>query len=81
MLPKHHYDFNDNQTFNDSDWISGQIDQLPISVQKKVAQKYSDIYLQLSTDKDRKVRFRANTWLRAIVDKYKVAQSNDGSYF
>ncbi len=72
MLPKHHYDSSDSQIFNDSDWISEQIDQLPISVQKKVAQKYSDIYLQLSTDNDRKVRFRANTWLRGVVSKYKI---------
>jgi len=72
MLPKHHYNFKDSSVFNDSDWISGQIDMLPISMQKKVANKYSDIYLKLTNEKDKKARFRSNSWLRKTVDKYKV---------
>ena len=72
MLPKHHYNFDDSSIFNDSDWISEQIDMLPISMQKKVASKYSDIYLKLTNEKDRKARFRSNSWLRKTVDKHKV---------
>jgi len=45
---------------------------LPISMQKKVAKRYSDIYLKLTTEEDRKARFRANTWLRNTVSKNKV---------
>lgn len=72
MLPKHHYSFDDSSIFNDSDWISEQIDMLPISMQKKVASKYSDIYLKLTNEKDRKARFRSNSWLRKTVDKHKI---------
>ena len=72
MLPKHHYDFKDSSVFNDSNWISEQIDQLPISMQKKVSQRYSDIYLKMNNEKDSKARFRANCWLRKTVDKNKV---------
>ena len=72
MLPKHHYGLKDSSVYNDSDWISEQVDKLPISMQKNVAKKYSDIYLKLTIDEDRKARFRANTWLRKTVDKYKV---------
>lgn len=79
MLPKHHYSERDSAVFNDSSWIASQIDQLPISMQKKVAVKYSDIYLKLSTEEDKKARYRANTWLRLTVDKYKVIK-NEG-YF
>ena len=72
MLPKHHYSSKDSAVFNDTNWISEQIDQLPISMQKQVANKYSDIYLQLTIEEDKKVRFRANTWLRKTVNKNKV---------
>lgn len=72
MLPKHHYNFEDSAVFNDSDWISEQIDQLPISMQKEVSQRYSDIYLKLTNEEDNKTRFRANSWLRKTVDKNKV---------
>jgi|TARA_R110001606_G_scaffold27768_2_gene88649 hypothetical protein len=72
MLPKHHYNFDDSSIFNDSGWIGEQIDMLPISMQKKVASKYSDIYLKLTNEKDKKARFRSNSWLRKTVDKYKV---------
>ena len=72
MLPKHHYNFDDSSVFNDSGWIGEQIDMLPISMQKKVASKYSDIYLKLTNEKDKKARFRSNSWLRKTVDKYKV---------
>jgi len=72
MLPKHHYSVKDSAVFNDSNWISEQIDKLPISMQKKVSSKYSDIYLKLTTEEDRKARFRANTWLRLTVNKNKV---------
>ena len=79
MLPKHHYSEIDSAVFNDSEWIASQIDQLPISMQKKISDKYSDIYLKLTTEEDSKSRFRANTWLRLTVDKYKVI--NTEGYF
>ena len=72
MLPKHHYSIEDSSIFNDSDWISEQIDKLPISMQKEVTNKYSDIYLKLTNEQDKKARFRSNSWLRKTVDKYKV---------
>jgi len=72
MRPRHCYDDEDSQVYNDLSWIESQIDQLPISIQKKVAEKYSDIYLKLTTDEERGVRFRANSWLRKTVAKYKV---------
>lgn len=72
MLPKNHYSSKDSAVFNDSEWIASKIDMLPISMQKKAAEKYSDIYLKLTAEKDKKARFRANTWLRLTVDKYKV---------
>lgn len=72
MIPKHHYSAKDSAVFNDTEWLGGQIDQLPISMQKKISVKYSDIYLQLTTEQDKKARFRANTWLRNTVNKYKV---------
>lgn len=72
MLPKYHYSSKDSAVYNDSDWIEGQIDKLPISIQKKVADRYSDIYFKLTTEKDTKARFRANSWLRNVVDKYKI---------
>ena len=74
MLPKHHYSSKDSAVYNDSEWIGEQIDQLPISMQKGIAKKYSDIYLKLTIEEDKKVRFRANTWLRKNVDKYKVTK-------
>jgi type II secretory ATPase GspE/PulE/Tfp pilus assembly ATPase PilB-like protein len=79
MLPKHHYDSENSSVYNDSNWISEQIDQLPISMQKKVTSKYSDIYLQLTKEEDRKVRFRVNTWLRKTVEKNKI--TNTEGYF
>lgn len=75
MLPKHHFDANDSAIFNDSNWIAEQLDQLPISFQKKVAQKYSDIYFKLTSEQDKKARFRANSWLRKTVDKNKVTST------
>ena len=72
MLPKHHFSFEDGAVYNDTAWIGEQIDMLPISMQKKVAKRYSDIYLKLTTEEDRKARFRANTWLRNTVNKNKV---------
>ena len=72
MLPKHHYNSEDSAVFNDSAWIDEQIDKLPISIQKEIAIKYSDIYFKLTIEEDKKTRFRANTWLRKTVDKYQV---------
>tara|TARA_R110000744_G_scaffold47228_1_gene104066 strand:+ start:234 stop:473 length:240 start_codon:yes stop_codon:yes gene_type:complete len=72
MIPKHHYSAEDGPTYNDTGWIEAQLDMLPISIQKKVAEKYSDIYLKLITEGDTKARFRCNSWLRKTVAKYKV---------
>ena len=72
MRPKHCYDDKDSQVYNDLSWIESQLDQLPIYIQKKVAEKYSDIYLKLTTVDSNKARFRCNSWLRKTVAKYKV---------
>ena len=80
MIPKYHYSAEDGPTYNDTNWIEAQLDMLPINIQKKVCNKYSDIYLQLTTDEERGVRFRCNTWLRKTVAKYKVI-NQDGSLF
>ena len=72
MRPRHCYDDKDSQVYNDLSWIESQLDQLPISIQKKVAEKYSDIYLKLTTVDSNKARFRCNSWLRKTVAKYKV---------
>lgn len=79
MLPKHHYSEKDSQVYNDSEWISSQIDLLPIQIQSDVAKRYSDIYLKLTSENDTKARYRANTWLRLTVDKNKVI--NKDGYF
>ena len=73
MIPKHHYSFKDGAVYNDTAWIEEQIDMLPISMQKEVAKRYSDIYLKLTTEEDRKARFRANTWLRQTRKGYSNA--------
>ena len=80
MIPKYHYSAEDGPTYNDTNWIEAQLDMLPINIQKKVCNKYSDIYLQLTTDEERGVRFRCNTGLRKTVAKYKVI-NQDGSLF
>ena len=79
MLPKHHYSEKDSQVYNDSEWIGSQIDLLPIQMQSDVANRYSDIYLKLTSENDIKARYRANTWLRLTVDKNKVI--NKDGYF
>lgn len=72
MLPEHHYSEKDSAVYNDSEWIEAQIDMLPISIHKKVINRYSEIYSQLTEAEDTKSRFRANTWLRSVVSKYKI---------
>lgn len=77
MIPRHHYSDNDSTLYNDTLWIEAQLDQLPISMQKKVCERYSHIYLQLTTEEDTKARFRSNSWLRKTVAKHKVKQQED----
>ena len=73
MLPKHYCDDKANNGYtSDQKWIEGQLDLLPIQMQKEVCDKYSDIYLQLSTEDPGKCQPRANTWLRKMVDKHRV---------
>ena len=79
MLPKHHYSAEDGPTYNDTNWIEAQLDMLPVSIQKQVAEKYSDIYLKLTVGEERNIRFRANSWLRLTVKKYKVT-NQDGLF-
>lgn len=79
MLPKHHFDDKCSEVYNDTDWIAAQLDRLPISMQKQVSDKYSDIYLKLTIEKDKKARSRANTWLRRTADKHEV--KNKDGYF
>ena len=80
MLPRHHYSDKDSTLYNDSLWLESQLDQLPISIQKKVCERYSGIYSQLTNEEDTKARFRCNSWLRKTVAKYKVT-NQDGSLF
>jgi len=77
MRPRHCYDDEDSTIYNDLKWIEAQLDQLPISMQKKVCERYSDIYLKLTNEEDFKARFRSNTWLRLTVNKHKVKQQED----
>jgi len=65
--------------YGDGEFISKQIDLLPISMQKKVRKRYGGIYLKLIKEDKDKCRYRANTWLRATVKKYKAV--DDGSLF
>lgn len=82
MLPKHFYkDEMFDGHYSDEKWIAGMIDLLPIALQKKIADKYSDIYLKLSNEDPKLCRRRSNTWLRLTVDKYKVVHNNNGELF
>jgi len=65
--------------YGDREFISEQIDLLPIAIQKKVRKRYGSIYLQLIKEDKNNARFRANSWLRATVKKYKAV--DDGSLF
>ena len=80
MLPKHHYSDEDSTLYNDSLWLEAQLDQLPINLQKKVAERYSEVYFKLTADEERGVRFRCNSWLSKTVAKYRVI-NQDGSLF
>ena len=73
MLPKHYcHDSENNGYTSDAKWIEGQLDKLPIQMQKEVCDKYSDIYLKLSNEDPQKCQFRANCWLRKIVDRHGI---------
>lgn len=76
MLPKYFCDDKENNGYtSDAQWIQGQLDMLPIHMQKDVCNKYSDIYLRLSAEDPAKCQPRANTWLRRTVDKNKVKKT------
>lgn len=80
-MPKHYYGCQSSQAHGDGSWISEQVGLLPISMQSEVAERYSYIYSKLINDGEKRYRFRANCWLRLTVDKYKIVQVDDGSYF
>lgn len=80
-MPKNYYGSRSDQTYGDGSWISEQVGLLPIAMQSEVAERYSFIYSKLVIDEDRKARFRANCWLRLTVDKHKIVNVDDGSYF
>ena len=85
---KHYYkDESHSGQNSDLKRIDARLDQLPVGMQIDVAKKYSDIYLELITEKiaedpdwvngdpivgGAEVRRRANTWLRKVVNKYKI---------
>lgn len=68
-----------SERYGDREFISEQIDLLPIAMQKRVRKRYGSIYLQLIKEDKNKCRYRANTWLRATVKKHKAV--DDGSLF
>jgi hypothetical protein len=63
--------------FGDLAFINQQIDQLPITMQKEVKARYSEIYVELCEKDQQNARFRSNTWLRRVVEKNKP--KNDDS--
>ena len=79
-MPKNFYG-SQGETHGDREWISERIGLLPIAYQSDVADRYNYIYTKMVSEGDKEARSRANTWLRLTVDKHKVVQVNDGSYF
>lgn len=70
-MPKKYYNGEmHGHKYGDIQWISEQIDKLPIGMQDDVDKKYSDIYESLSGENLQ--RFRSNTWLRAVVVKHAI---------
>jgi len=66
-----------SEKFGDLEWINQQIDLLPIRMQKEVKARYSEIYTELCESDPLNSRFRANTWLRKNVDKFKAQTNSD----
>lgn len=62
------------ERYGDRDWIAAQIDLLAIRDQKPVRERYSEIYIKLSGDRDQ--RFRVNKWLRLTVAKRRYIDLN-----
>jgi len=80
MTPTHFYNGGENgERFGDAEWLTEQIDRLPIRKQKPVAARYSEIYQQLVLEDPKNYRYRCNVWLRKVVKKYKPI--NDGLPF
>jgi len=80
VTPAHFYNGGENgERFGDAEWLTEQIDRLPIRKQKPVAARYSEIYQQLVLEDPKNYRYRCNVWLRKIVEKYKPI--NDGLPF
>lgn len=70
-MPKNFYNGGANgEKYGDRQWIIEQIDKLPIGMQDKVKERYSDIFESLNGEENQ--RFRANTWLRMTVKKHEV---------
>lgn len=61
---------------DDEQWITGKLADLPQKVRKKVAQEYSNLYLEeynkelVQHKKENKARRAANTRLRKYVERY-----------
>lgn len=79
-MPKNFFDGGmHGHRFGDLHWIIEQIDKLPIGIQKDVAEKYSDIYESLKGSDLQ--RFRANTWLRMVIIKYRIETDENETIF
>ena len=61
-----------SEKYGDKQFISEQIDLLPIALQAEISDRYSEIYKSLVIDDPQKARQRANNWLRLTVNKHKA---------
>ena len=82
MTPAHFYNGGENgERFGDAEWLTEQIDRLPIAKQRPVSIRYGEIYKTLSIDDPRNCRYRSNTWMRKTVEKVcrEFQKNNDNS--
>lgn len=61
-----------NYFWDDKEFITKQLELIPISMREKVRKKYSHIWLKLQQEDPKNHQFRVNTWLRKVTEKYKI---------
>lgn len=79
MLPEYYYISPHGENYGDKAFLIETIDQLPISRQQPISNRYSEIYSELSNSDPQNCRFRCNTWLRKQVERHKPV--DDGAVF
>ena len=57
------------EQYGDLSFISEEVDKLPISRQRGMIKRYSEIYQQLISEDPKNARYRVNTYLRKRVKK------------